>query len=363
MARGVRVLILREASAADWPQVADFFLSTPVESGTSFVLDRRPDFGALPALRGKFRTFLAFEERRLAGTVTALWHPACDGVRGITVGEVMDLRVAVWARGGRVMSHLLRAIYSLFVTERVDWIVCLIGKLNRATLPLVAGRIGLPRLEPLEHFASVHFVAGRVPRLFAATGVTVRAAEQSDASLVEEICAAEYATECFAPPEAIAWPDRTGRERAWLAFELDGTPCGALVTWDGDAVRRIRIARYRPADMPLRIAIAIAAGLRLTNPLPRPGEAFGLWASRVVAIRRGGSHTLRALLDAAFNAAAAAGQNVVQLNLRARDPLLRRLPPYPRSTYWSTLFGGPCDGSPVPAQYLAKRFHVDLARV
>jgi hypothetical protein len=356
-------LILREASAADWPDVAEFFLATPLQSGTSFVLDRRPDFGALPALRGKFRTFLAFQDRRLAGTVTALWHPVRDGERLTAVGEVMDLRVAPWARGGRAMSHLLRATYEVFVNERVDWIVCLVGKRNLATLPLVAGRIGLPPLARLEDFASVHFVAGRVPRSLAAAGLTVRAAEAQDAALVVEFCAAQEALERFAPVDSIAWPDPTGRHRAWLAFEPDGTPCGALVTWDGDAVRRVRIVRYRASDWPLRIAIGVAARLRLTNPLPAPGDVFGLWATRVVAIRRGGSHTLRALLDAALAAAAAAGQSALQLNLSARDPLLRRLPPYPRSTYWTTLYGGPREGGALPERYLAERYHADLARV
>jgi hypothetical protein len=356
-------VILREATADDWSQVADFFLATPLQSGTSFVLDRRPDFGALPALRGKFRTFLVFHEQQLAGTVTALWRPAQNGALCITVGEIIDLRVATWARGGRAMFHLLRAVQDVFVAERVDWIVCLIGKHNRATIPLVARRIGLPRLEALEDFASVHFVAGRVPRLVAAKGVIVRAAEASDAALVAEVCAAEDTVERFAPTESIAWPDPTGRHRAWLAFEPDGTLCGALVTWDGESVRRLRIVRYRVADLPLRVVTAMAARLGLTNPLPAPGEAFGLWATRVVAIRRGDSHTLRALLEAALGAAAAAGKSALQINLHARDPLLRRLPPYPRATYWTTLYGGPCDGSPVPAHYLTERYHAELARV
>jgi hypothetical protein len=356
-------LILREAGAADWPEVADFFLATPLQSGTSFVLDRRPDFGALPALRGSFRTFLVFEGRRLAGTVTALWHPARNSNSCITVGEVMDLRVAQWARGGRAMLHLLRAAYGAFVEARVDWIVCLVGRDNLATLPLVAGRIGLPPLVRLEDFASVHFVAAKIPRLIAAGGVTVRAAQAEDAALLSEFYAAQEGRECFAPPESMEWPDSTGRHRAWLAFDTDGTPCGALVTWDGAAVRRVRIVRYRASDLPLRLAVGIGARLRLTNPLPAPGEILGVWASRVIAVRRGGRHTLRALLDAALGAAAAAGQSVLQLNLRARDPLLGTLPAYPRSTYWTTLYGGPSDGSMIPGRYFTECYHADLARV
>jgi hypothetical protein len=356
-------LILREAIADDWPELANFFLTAPLHSGTSFVLDRRPDFGALPALRGKFRTFMVFQEGRLAGTVTALWRPARSGARSTTVGEVMDLRVAPWARGGRAMLHLLRATHEVFVAERVDWIVCLVGKHNRATLPLVAGRIGLPRLTRLEDFASVHFIAGKIPRLVASTGVTVRAAEAADASLIAGFCAAQEAAECFAPPESIAWPDPTARHRAWLAFDPDGAPCGALVTWDGDAVRRVRVMHYPASDLPLRIAIGLAARLHLTNPLPAPGEVFGIWATRVVAVGRGGSRTLRALLDTALRDAAAAGRSALQLNLRARDPLLQRLPLYPRSTYWTTLYGGRCDGGSIPDRYLTEHYYADLARV
>lgn len=356
-------MMLREATAADWPEISAFFLATPLQSDTSFVLDRRPDFGALPALRGSFRTFLVFQDRRLAGTVTALWHPAASGARVVTVGEVIDLRVAPWARGGRAVFYLLHAAYEVFLAERVEWVFCLIGKHNRATSPLVARSTGLPPLEPLEDFASVNFVAGRVPRLVAAKGVTVRVAEESDGALVADAWRAEHATERFVPPDSFTWPDPAGRHRAWLAFGPDGTPCGALVTWDGSSVRRVRIVRYRAADRPIRAAIALAALLGITNPLPAPGEVLGLWASRAIAISRDDARTLRALLEAALSAAAAAAQSVLQLNLHGRDPLLRRLPPYPRSTYWSTLYGGPCDGSPLPAAARAERYHADVARV
>jgi hypothetical protein len=356
-------VILREATAADWPQIGEFFLATPLQSGTSFVLDRRPDFGALPALRGSFRTFLVFQDHRLAGTVTALWRPAANGARIVTVGELIDLRVAPWARGGRAVFYLLNAAYDVFVAERVEWVFCLIGKHNRATSPLVSRSAGLPPLEPLEDFASVNFVAGRVPRFVAARGVTVRAAEESDAGLLADAWRESHAPERFVPPDSFTWPDPAGRHRAWLAFEPDGTPCGALVTWDGGSVRRVRVVRYRAADRPIRAAIAVAAVLGITNPLPAPGEVLGLWASRALAISRDDARTLRALLEAALSAAATAAQSVLQINLHGRDPLLRRLPPYPRSTYWSTLYGGPFDGSPLPAGSRAARYHADLARV
>jgi hypothetical protein len=109
-----------------------------IEAGTVFVLDRRPDFGALPGLRGVFRSFLAFEGERLAGTVTALCRKAIERDRVVLVGEVIDFRVAAWARGGRAAFLLLRAAYEAFCVYGVDWIACLIGDRNRATLLALA---------------------------------------------------------------------------------------------------------------------------------------------------------------------------------------------------------------------------------
>ena len=355
-------MIVREATAVDWPEVADFFLTTPLEAGTAFVLDRRPDFGALPGLRGEFRTFLVFQGKRLAGTVTALWHAGRDGAHSIKVGELIDFRVASWARGGRASIHLLRAVNAVFAAERVDWIVCLIGKQNQAAIPLVAKRAGLPRLAPLEDFASVHFMAWRVPPILGSAGIKVRVAEASDAALVIKLCGSALDSERFAPVEPIEWPDPSGRHRAWIAVDPDGSPCGVLLLWDGELARRIRIVRYRTADLPVRMIAGIAARCGLAVPLPPPGGVLGIWASRVVVIRRGGGDTLRALLGAALSAAAAAGRNVVQLNLHRNDPLLDELPPYPRSTYWSTLFGAPCRASPVPLKPFTERHHADLAR-
>lgn len=354
-------MIVREATVADWPQVAELFAATPVQSGTSFVLDRRPDFGALPRLRGQFRTFVVPHGQRLAGTVTALWRPGMDGNGQVTVGEVIDLRVAPWARGRRVAFHLLRAVQEAFVAERIDWILSLIGKHNRPVKAVVARKTSLPALVPLEDFASVHFMAMRMPRR--RSGLTVRAAGPSDAALLAELCAAQQATERFAPPGAIPWPDPTGRHRAWLAFGPDGAPHGALVAWDGEALRRLRILRYRTADLPLRAVMGAAAMLGRSAALPAPGEVLRLWATRLVAVRSGGARTLRALVDAALGSAVAAGCHVLQVNLHGRDPLLRQLPPYPRSTYWSTLYGGPLDERPAAPLSPTERFHADIARV
>jgi Acetyltransferase (GNAT) family len=357
-----RAMIVREATAADWGAVSEFFLSTPLESGTVFVLDRRPDFGALPGLRGVFRTFLALEGERLAGTVTALCRKAGGRNQEVAVGEVIDLRVAGWARGGRAAFLLLQAAYEAFKERDVDWIVCLIGDENRATLPLVTRRAGFPALMPLAEFASVHFVAWRVPVLPEPNGLTVRAAGATDDAVVASLAAETVGREFLAPAEPLVWPDAAGLHRAWIASAADGTPCGMLMIWDGEPVRRLRILRYRRADLPLRVITHVGAWLGVTARMPSPGGVLGLWASRVVTIMHGGSVTLRALLRAALRDATVAGRSVVQLNLHGLDPLLRELPRYPRSTYRSTLYGCPCRGDAAPG-YPAERYYADLSHV
>src|SRR6185437_8041075 len=116
-----RMISVREATPEDGRALIDFLRMTPLSAGTEFVLDRSPDFSALLRLRGTSRTFLAVSHERLAGTVTALWHDARDGRGRVRVGEVVDLRVAEWARGSRAVARLLGAARDAFAEAGVDW--------------------------------------------------------------------------------------------------------------------------------------------------------------------------------------------------------------------------------------------------
>jgi hypothetical protein len=181
--------------------------------------------------------------------------------------------------------------------------------------------------------------------------------------MVAELSAEALGHELLAPAEPIGWPDVAGLHRAWIASAPDGTPWGLLLVWDGDTVRRLRIVRYRTADLPLWCVTRVGAWLGMASPLPSPGGVLALWASRAATIRHGGSDTLRALLRAALRDATVAGRNVVQLNLHGLDPLLRELPKYASSTYRSTLYGCPCRGNAVVRLSTpTERYYADLAR-
>ncbi len=281
----------------------------------------------------------------------------------VIVGEVIDFRVAAWARGGRAAFLLLRAAYEAFCAHGVDWISALSASQNRATLPLVARRAGFPKLVALGGFASVHFIGWRVPSLVEPNGLTVRAATAADATMVAELSAEALGGESALTGGA----DRGGRTR--LACTEPGSQARrmalcAACCWSGTAKQCAAFGFFAIGRPTCRFDASPASGawLGMTSPLPSPGGVLGLWASRVVTIRHGGSVTLRALLRAALRDAAVAGRSVVQLNLHGLDPLLRELPKYPSSIYRSTLYGCPWRSDSVDPSSPAERYYADLAR-
>ena len=351
---------VREAGPGDGRALVDFLLRTPLRAGTEFVLDRSPDFTALLRLRGESRTFLAYAGSALAGTATALWHDVPNGRGSVRVGEVVDLRVAEWARGGPAAARVLRAVHDAFGAAGVDWAVSLIGDRNAAAAPLVHGKAGLPALRRLARYASVHFIACRLPAPRWPSGIAIREAARGDAAAVRDLMEETFAERRASRPP-LPWPDPAGMHRAWVALDTSGRPWGVLILWDGVGVRRIRVTRYRGVDHLFRAGVALAAGLGLAAPLPAPGDVLRLWASRWFGVRGDRRDVARALVQAALRCAAREGLHVVQINLREGDPLLGALPLAPRSCYWSTLYGCQLGGSDDRAPEAT--YHADVALV
>jgi hypothetical protein len=359
---------IRTATNFDSPQLARFLLDNPMAVGTDFALDRTPDFNALLRLRGNFRTLCAYSGDHLAGTVTALWDERSDHGKSVRVGEIIDLRVAAPFRGGRTTSLLLRAAQRALEEAGVQWVFCLIGDQNQAARVLVRGRAGIPALQPLTRYVSVHYLALRVNFLSPRRGLRLRAAE--DTSLADADADAEAIAHGFAQiaegrrlatQSRPFWPDPTGRHRAWLVHAPGGGVVGGLVIWDGFDVRRFRVMRYSGLDRLMKLLTVPAARLGLAVALPEPGGALRLWASRAFWAESGRPDIVRAMVAAALDAAVKQGVHIVQLNLPQGDPLIDQLPSYPRSSYWSTLYGIRRDGGPVDSA--SGPFHAELALV
>jgi len=336
-------MIIREAGPDDGPTLVRFFLETPMRAGTEFVFDRSPDFEALLRLRGRHRTFVALSGQTIAGSITALWHEGYDGDRALRVGEIIDLRVATWARGGTLTARLLAAAREAFSSERTDWVVCLIGEHNRDAIGLVAGKAGFPPMKPMARYASVHFPAFRVPAVAKRGGVHVRAAGPKDAELLMGLARELDAPRPFRPPHPFTWPDPAGQHQGWIAVSAEGRPLGALITWDGMSMRRIRVVRYSAADQLFRAAMAVASRVGAAQALPSPGGSMRLWASRWFGVVESNARAARVLVRTALRAAALAGQHVLQINLAEDDPLRRALPALPHSVYWTMVYACPME--------------------
>lgn len=358
------MITVREAVPGDGPALVALLLRTPMRAGTEFVLDRGPEFDALLRLRGSYRTFVACVDGRPVGVATALWHDVRDGATTVPVGEIADLRVAVEMRGTPVAARLLHAVRDALDDAGVAWATCIIGEKNRPAVTLARGGAGLPALEPLTRYASVHYVAWRRPGSGpSGDDVEVRVAAGTHVPALDVLMEESLRGRRFVPPPPLIEPDPTGAHRSWIATDRQGVPVGGLVVWDGQAVRRIRVMRYSSVGRMLCLATRLAARAGIAACLPSPGGVLRVWASRWLGVRRGGQPVVRALVRAALRDAAEEGVHVVQVNLAQLDPARQMLPGYPRYTYWSTLYGRQLDGRSVPASSDGAVYYADLAFV
>ena len=356
-------MIVREARAEDGPAILRLFAAAPVRAGTAFLLDRSPDFFALLRTRGRWQTFVAEDGRRLAGIATALWYDARDGQAAARVGEIVDLRVAEWARGRRASLLLLGAVSEVLRAVHVDWAVCVIADRNRAAASLVRGVAGFPTFSVLEHWASLHYLAVRSPRVPLTRRSRVREAVSGDAALLTELSIGSTQGWRLMPRELFSWPDPLGRHRAWIAENGAGQPVAGLVTWSASDLRKIRIARYAPGDSVLRLALAVAAPLGAAVALPAEGQVLKMWAARWIGALPSHEAAIADVVRAAVGAAVTEGVHVVQINVpSSRAESLRALPLLPRSTFRSTLFGVSLRG-PSAERPDGRTFYADLAAV
>lgn len=336
---------IREAGPADGPMLVAFFRETPIAAGTTFAFDRGPDFFALLRAQGEHRTLMMHDHGRLVGTATVLWHDARDRERVVRVGEVRDLRLAPAHRGGRSAWRLLAAVHDVLRELAVDAVVSLVSDANRDAIPLASGRVGLLRLPPTTRYLSAHYLGWRAPQAWRAPW-RVTPATDGDGEALMKLFEPERRALRFDSVDGPIWPDPSGRSRAWLARDRRDRPVGALLLWDGEAVRRIRVTHYAWREWPLRLLSHAAGLMGVMVPLPPPGGVLRTWASRGFAVESHDPRLVRALLGAALGAAARSGRHVVQLNLRASDPLIPLLPSWPRSLHHSTVYAGPLHADP-----------------
>lgn len=352
---------IREAVPDDGPGLVRLFLDTPLRAGTTLVLDRAPDFFASSRPLLASRTFILDGGRAPEGVVTVRWRRATDASRSVTVGEVADFRIASRFRGTRAAYKLLKCAWTALQAAGTDWVTCLIADRNEATSTLVRGAAPLPSLLPLDRWASMHYVAWRVPKLLFPSRVNVRRAVAADLPLLHQL--RERSTSAWRLRE----PDREPLQdantyHAWVAEDVAGSPVGALVVRDDISSRRIRVMQYSAGDQFVRGAAALAAAAGAGVALPRPGGVLRIWASCWIDAANADPAAIRALVYTAIRDAALAAVPVVQINVSQRDAVRSGLPRSLAPAFWSTLYGRALrsKSSPVSSSEIC---HVDLAHI
>jgi hypothetical protein len=250
----------------------------------------------------------------------------------------------------------------VFTEERIDWVQCLIGTRNTAALLLVLGRAGFPRLRSLGLYTSLHFPAFRLPAGPRRGGVLVREAGPDDARGLAELVRQADTPRPFRPTTPFPWPDPAGQHRAWIACTEEGRPVGALVIWDGEPVRRLRVVRWGTSDQLLRAVMALAAKAGVTEALPPLGQPLRVWASRWFGVLGGDAAIAKALVRTAIRAASRSGQHVLQLNLAGDDPLVAARPALPHAAFHTEVFGCSFSVADAAVQPADRRMcHADVA--
>ena len=345
-------MIVREATPDDGPALVRLFLETPLAAGTSFVIDRAPDFFATVRPQTRAQTFVADDGGVLVGVVTGVWRTVVDDERHASVGEIVDLRVAPHVRRRGVAYDLLTRIKSVFEATDIDWATCLVADRNAAVAGLVRGAGELPLFEPVDRWLSAHFIAWRMPRAGRRASLRVRRATSTDRQIVDAM-QTDLTRDWRLRESHGAMPDDDPADyHTWIAESAGGDPLGGIVLRDGTRSRRIRVAKYGAGDRALRVAVKVAARMGVLR----------LWASTWLGAVRPEPVVVRALLLAALREAARAGIHVVQINLSARDPIRVVLPSLPGSRFWSTLFALRRRASSRPIGP-GEICHVDIARL
>lgn len=352
---------VREATDADGPALAELLLATPIEAGTAFALDRRPNFFALPRMRGTPRTFVAEEGARLSGMVTVIQREVEHLGALEQLGEIVDVRVAPTARGSRVLFHMLAMARTSLRPVDLAWLVCLIGDANVQARGLVKGQAGLPALQALTGYLSVHYIAQSLSRWLPARRVNVLEARADDGAHVAHIIERSRLGQRLLPSHGGGTIDQPGH-RTWLARDTNsGHVLGGMVVWDGTGVREYRVARYSTADAILRAATLVAAATGVGVALPAEGGRLPMWAVRALAVEEGCTHVVKPLVRAVLGTAVKEGVHVLQVNLPRDHPLVPALPLAPRATFHSTLYGRALKESAFPYPTGGATYHADLA--
>jgi predicted N-acetyltransferase YhbS len=334
---------IREANAADNEALLALTRATPMEGTISLRIDRDPDFFALLRLRGAGRVFVAARGRQVVGCITAALRTVYVGGVPETIAYVGDMKVHPRFSGSRVALRLIQALEADLRLAEIDICFSVVADGNRRALPLLEGRLGIPRWTPLGRF----LVDELLPTPFRkrSEDYRIETAQPADLPAITELLDHFHRSRQFAPhlPEKeIA--DTLSAGGTFVA--RSGRQVVATLTLSDMGPMKRNVLLNAPA--PIRGSLAV---LRLaTAPfpgfhVPRIGDALRLLSVRHAACDDGHSAALQALLHRARAEAFRRRFTCLAVGLHERDPLRSLVRGIPRFTFTSLAFATSLGGT------------------
>jgi hypothetical protein len=305
----------------------------------SLRIDRDPDFFQLLHMRGQAKAFVATVEHRIVGCISVVYQSVFVGGEPQTIGHVRDLKVHPSLHGSRVALTLIKTLLDYLRTQDADLYFCIVTEGNTKVLPLLQGRLGIPKFESLGRF----LISAMLPSPLQPSGkrYTIETAREDDVQDVCRLCnafnksyqlAPVLTASEFASPAGSAGDDSPMRR---LVARQDGTIRATLCAFDTSGAKQNVVM-----GMPIILRTAMRA-LRLSSKVfpfwtfPNIGDVVHILYLRNAAFEDGHHHALRMLLQRVRNEAFREKYSFVVIGMHERDPLRFLVHGLPKFTFVS----------------------------
>ncbi len=330
---------IRQANKTDNEGLLSLTRITPMAGAISLRIDREPDFFALLRLRGTSRVFVAARGRQIIGCISVALRTAYISGAPETIAYIGDMKVHPSFSGSRVAIRLMKALETDMRLTGIDVGFCVAADGNHRVMPLLEGRLGMPRWVPLGRF----LVSGLIPSPFKRNSkrYLIDAAQAADLPAIATLLDGFHRSRQFAPQLqeneiAQILPANLDEPfpRTFVARRAQRV-VATLTLWDTAPVKRNVLlnasASLKAALALLRVATAPFPGFHV----PRMGEALRILSVRYAACEAGHHAALEALLALARAEAFRHRFTFLMFGLHERDPFSSLVRGIPRFTFSS----------------------------
>ena len=330
---------IRRADEADNEGLLSLTRITPMAGAISLRIDREPDFFALLRLRGRIKVFVATRGPLIIGCISVALRTAYISGVPETIAYIGDMKVHPSFSGSRVAACLIKALEADMRLAGIDVGFCVAADGNHRVMPLLEGRLGMPRWVPLGRF----LVNGLVPSPFKrhSKRYSIDTAQPADMPAIATLLDRLHRSRQFAPQlqeDEIAQLLSPGLEepfpRTFVARSAQRVVATLTICNTGPVKHNVLL--NAPAVLKMTLALLRVAAAPFPGfHVPRMGQALRLLSLRYAACQDGHLAALEALIALARTEAFRHRFTFLIFGLHERDPLRSLVQRVPKFTFTS----------------------------